>query len=758
MSDSMNMLSMALAYTHQNGERHQLKVFPLVAGTKFPLYGSNGYKDASDNEEQLRKWWNNENQNANIGIPTGRINGIFVIDVDKGEGKDGAESLRLLEADYGTLPETWEVITGGGGSHLYFRYPEGHELGIGASSIPLLDGTKAKDIDFRGNGGYVVAPPSTHTSGNRYEWQLEHYPNEFPLADLPEAWITAIEKGIVAGNDSKFLLPDTIPEGGRNETLFKYGCSLRASRIRATDILKRLNEVNTTKCKPPLANKDIETIYNSILKYPEGIDGYRYERKPIPIPTGANGAENKMVLQPEDYSDSGNAERFAEYAKDRLLWCDSLDWLVWDGRRWEQNKTGAITVATAFAKDMLQDAYQTMVNSFDDKGQPSITAKEYHKHALKTRNKKNIQNFLELSKPALTIHANQLDADPFDLNCQAGIIDLKTGNIRKHDPKALCTKISPYTPNAGGTGEDMWYDFLGLITQGDESLQDYLQSIIGMSAIGKVFEQGLTIALGEGRNGKSTFFNAVSYVLGDYATGFNADCFIANRFNMGDSGVDAVTLRGARLAVCGELDQGQLLSTKTLKRLTSTEKYRIKEMYKSPCYIEPSHTLVMHTNFLPNVKNTDQGTWRRLHIIPFNAVMPTGNEVITNYSAHLADKAGGAILQWIVNGAVFFYNSGARLTHPPIVEALVSQFRGEQDMITAFLEECVSVTQSNRNRVLFSDMYNAYKAYLEPKEIEPEGLKTFNQALRGKGYRYSESGHKSQYWTFVKLNSITPEE
>ena len=119
-----------------------------------------GFKIATRDKDQIRWWWTDW-PNANIGVATGPASGCFVLDIDAKNG--GIESLAQIEAVHGQLPRTLEVLTGSGGGsrHLYFRYPIGLQIGNSAGRI-------APGIDVRGDGGYVVAPPSRHISGNRY--------------------------------------------------------------------------------------------------------------------------------------------------------------------------------------------------------------------------------------------------------------------------------------------------------------------------------------------------------------------------------------------------------------------------------------------------------------------------------------------------------------------------------------------------------------------------------------------------------------
>lgn len=178
----------AIKYLTKEGQRGSLAIFPLKG--KIPLT-AHGCKDATRDRAQVESWWA-QYPSANIGIATGEINGLLVIDVDvkHDQGKYGDESLKALESELGELPETWVAITGSGGLHYYFRYPEGHDIRNSASQL-------AQDIDIRAQGGYVVAPPSVHPdTGRLYEWECGSDPEETPLAELPEKWLQRLEKKV----------------------------------------------------------------------------------------------------------------------------------------------------------------------------------------------------------------------------------------------------------------------------------------------------------------------------------------------------------------------------------------------------------------------------------------------------------------------------------------------------------------------------------------------------------------------------------
>ena len=224
-------------------------------------------------------------------------------------------------------------------------------------------------------------------------------------------------------------------------------------------------------------------------------------------------------IRPGDFSDAGNAETFRAVNEGRLLFTDTLGWLVWNGQRWERNNHQALTLATELSSEMLVDAqkeYRAALvglaeGKADEAGPKELeqatsratSAKAYLTHAKQTRSAGRLKNMLELAKPAFVVKADTMDANPVDLNTPAGIVDLTTGELRPHDREARCSQITAVSP--GEQGAQMWGTFLDTITQGDGNLRGFLQLVAGIALHGKAYHEGLILAYGAGRNGKSTF-------------------------------------------------------------------------------------------------------------------------------------------------------------------------------------------------------------------------------------------------------------
>lgn len=309
-------------------------------------------------------------------------------------------------------------------------------------------------------------------------------------------------------------------------------------------------------------------------------------------------------VKPEDFSDAGNAEIFTRDYSSHLAYVDSMGWLYWNGKKWERNEHKALLMAIEFSSRMRAEAMEeyksalhseavAKVNNHEDgeevKKAVAATkqAKLFLAHANTTRRLARIKAILELSKPNLHVQGNSIDANPVELNTTEGIIDLRTGEMKCHRQSNYCTMITAETADSNNAAE-AWQAFLDVITCDNKEMKDFLQMVVGMSLFGKVYHEGIVFAVGDGRNGKSTFFNAVGAVLGDYTGYINIDVITTR--GSGDKAAFA-TLRGKRMVIAGELEEGRRLSAATVKKLASTDPFQVEEKYKQPETVYPSHTL-----------------------------------------------------------------------------------------------------------------------------------------------------------------------
>jgi len=211
-----------------------------------------GFKDASSDAGVIRDWWRRW-PNANIGLPTGQPSGVWVLDVDPRHG--GGDSLDELEATYGLLPESVEVLTGGRGRHIYFRWTPG---GPGNSEGKLGSG-----LDVRGEGGYVILPPSNHASGGIYEWEASSHPDDLDVADAPD-WVIARLSASPEHTNHSRSTDSVIPWGYRRSVLLSLGGLMRSKGMTAEAIEAAFLAENSQRCEPPLERDEVVKLANDI--------------------------------------------------------------------------------------------------------------------------------------------------------------------------------------------------------------------------------------------------------------------------------------------------------------------------------------------------------------------------------------------------------------------------------------------------------------------------------------------------------------
>jgi Bifunctional DNA primase/polymerase, N-terminal/Domain of unknown function (DUF4386)/Primase C terminal 1 (PriCT-1) len=236
------MLAAALSYVETG-----LRVFPLKPCSKVPAT-LDGLKSATTDVEQVRAWWQRW-PNANVAIRTGADSGVVVLDIDVQHG--GAGSLGELERCHGELPKTARVLTGGGGQHVYFRHP-GREIRNSAGKL-------GAGLDVRGDGGYVVAPPSVHENGRAYKWMRTL---DRGIADVP-AWLLEDAEKRRNGGPAE-PVDEMIPEGRRREALLSLAGTLRRRGLGASEILAALEAVNAARCRPMLRPLELQALAHDV--------------------------------------------------------------------------------------------------------------------------------------------------------------------------------------------------------------------------------------------------------------------------------------------------------------------------------------------------------------------------------------------------------------------------------------------------------------------------------------------------------------
>ncbi|MEA3275953.1 MAG: bifunctional DNA primase/polymerase, partial [Pseudomonadota bacterium] len=460
---------------------HGKPVFPCGQDKK-PLT-EHGFKDASTDESIVTAWWSHW-PDALVAMPTGAASDTVVLDVDVKNGHDGEESLFRLQRQHEQLPDTVEVLTPSGGRHLYFEHP--------GRRIPCSAGKLGDGLDIRGDGGYIILPPS-RIGEHQYVYEGSN-PNS--PAPLPGWLLELTAAKATTTNHSHSPTADAwngVAEGGRNSELFRYACRLRARGLVAGEA-ETLLQTAATRCSPPALDAEVSKILRSAWRY----------------------------CPDHPLNDLGNARRLLDLAGEDLRYSPETGrWLIWDGNHWGEDVDGE---AARQAKTVCELVRAEAQNASDPDARRAL-----EKHAKASGQVGRVLAMLSLaqSEKNVPVLVDQLDPDPFLLGVPGGVVDLRTGEMRGGRHQDLITKRVAAAPSEDEIDAERWHRFLGEATQEDDQLIRFLRQLAGYCLTGDTREHVLAFVYGPGGNGKSVFLNTIVGLMDEYAVTAAMDTFTA---------------------------------------------------------------------------------------------------------------------------------------------------------------------------------------------------------------------------------------
>ncbi|MDD5679932.1 MAG: phage/plasmid primase, P4 family [Candidatus Omnitrophica bacterium] len=435
-----------------------LRVFPCA--DKKPLT-QHGFKDATCDSNKIKEWWQ-AHPDANIGISTGEVSGITVVDVDPRNG--GMKSLEDLKTEHGLLPETVMSETGGGGLHLYYKY----DVAIKSTS------SFRSGIDIKSDGGYVIAPASTHESGKKYKWVEDRSPMEICFMPPPE-WLRKKEEI----NETIKHESDTIGLGNRNSTLLSFAGTMQKRNMSHEAIKAALLEENQNRCKPPLCEDEIIKIAESIERYRDISEIDIEEGQPTSIEIA------KVIIK-----------------QNNIIHC----------------AYGYYTYAHGVYNLVEEEIIKKWIIDFCG---PKVS-------------KGKVEAVLYFIESAAHVRMEDVNNSEY-INLKNGLFALDTQTLYEHSPSVYSTiqlKVS-YNPSAKC---DKWLKTLAEIFEGNDDKIETLQEFLGLCFTKETKYEKALLAIGEGANGKSVIFNTAEKVIGRDNTSaiplekFNNTHYTANLF------------------------------------------------------------------------------------------------------------------------------------------------------------------------------------------------------------------------------------
>ncbi|HEM6122004.1 TPA: DNA primase, partial [Streptococcus suis] len=374
--------------------------------------------------------------------------------------------------------------------------------------------------------------------------------------------------------DADFHTPSSGPiqQGSRNSTMSVFAARI-LKRLGVTQEARDGFDGQAQKCVPPLDKTELDTIWGSAV---------RFYNRTIKTSKGyvAPDAFNRETLKPDDYSDIGEAGVLAREFGDKLAYTNATDYLTFNGQYWKEDKQLAIGTVLEFMDLQLEEAseqYESAIKQLVQTGIPEsivreggkglvklidspnqqillakyLSAKAYYQFVMKRRDYRYIIATHNTAKPMLAIDISELDKNDMLLNTPDATYDLKCGlsGSQAHSATDYLTKITTASP--GNQGMGLWQETLATFFCGDQELIDYVQMVVGMAAIGKVYQEHMIIAYGGGANGKSTFWNTIARVLGSYSGKLSADALtMSNKRNVKP---EMAELKGKRLIIASEM-------------------------------------------------------------------------------------------------------------------------------------------------------------------------------------------------------------
>jgi putative DNA primase/helicase len=666
----------------------------------------------------------------NIGIITGKASGWLVtVDLDCPEAV--ALAGRFLEP---TLTGGRESVPDG---HWWYIAPGLEHREFEGISKTASEGTI---LELRSTDHQTVVEPSIHPSGERYRWSRSGLePLEIDAEDLSRTARRLAASALIACH-----LPESRERGGRGGR-YHYALALAGYLLRhqedPEDVEKLLKAAWDAKGWYGI-ERHRKRSYAGIERAVR--DTAQKLRRGDPV-TGGRALEGMVQGLPRKIADflgwerftlregrgvylctdTGNAERLADRHGANLRYCHPWGkWLVYDGTRWRVDDRGAVV---RLAKDTARSIFGEAREATSD-----VAAKQLGKWASSSLSESKLRAMISLSQsePGIPVLPDELDASPDLLNVLNGTIDLRSGKLREHRREDLITRIVPveYDPDANAPA---WESFLQRVLPGEE-LRAFVQRAVGYSATGDTSEQCMFINHGGGANGKSTFQEALSAALGDYAMRTPTEMLLARRAD----GVpnDVARLKGARFVSASETEEGHRLAESRIKDLTGQDTITARFMKAEWFDFAPTHKLWLSTNHKPEIRGTDAAIWRRIRLVPWTVSIPPA-EQDKKLPEKLRSELPG-ILAWVVRGCLQWRRKG--LQAPEEVRQATGDYRSEMDVLAAFLEECCILRSDAM--AFAKNLYTAYKEWCEANGEPVEKQRRFGMRLTERGLRRQKVG------------------
>jgi len=659
---------------------YDFSIIPINPETKRPLVDTWGpYQINKPSTKQVKSWWNKWST-AGIGIITGSISNLLVLDIDKEKGwKYVTETKRL-----GSEPPPI-VRTGGGGRHIYYKYPENHKITIGARI-----GKGKYGLDFRGKGGYVIAPPSKHPSGNRYCWDnsIEGYK---PIK--PPNWLL---KELKAGNNSEESVDDIldgVEEGRRNTSATKAAGRFLAKFDAenwdlAWESLRSWNQRN----EPPLPKDELKRTFKSIAKREKSKNS-----EGIRQPRGENKSDNWSRIN-NLYRENKKKARFR--ASELLL----------DEREF---------VALPEGDQLL--VYNDEDGTFSNYGREYIESRTQEKLKADLSSHDVSEIIGHVKRSSLVKEENFGPENPNLICIENGVFDIESEKLLDHDPKYQFRQSIPVTYDPQAESEALT-EFLNTTLRDDDI--PLIEEIAGYCLYRDYFIQKAFMFVGSGSNGKGLTLDLITNMLG--------------KDNISGKSLQQLTESGNRFAanslykkyanIAGDLPGGRLGDTGMFKQLTGQDLIEADVKYsKRPVKFQNYATMLFSANKVPQSPDDTDAFHRRWILInfPYKFVSdpqePNEKQKDPKLRQKLdSEKVKSALFNRAIKGLQRLLNKG-KFSYDPSASEARRNWERQARPIKAFAQDKIETSEDKTE--FKSKVYQAYKEYCKKNDVAENEIK-----------------------------------
>lgn len=669
----------------------------------------NWVDDASSDTQRITDWWT-QWPYANIGLLCGARSGVFAIDIDPRNG--GFEAMDAYETRRpdGPLPTTLIASTGGGGRHLFYRYPPDRRV---AKKTNWLTG-----VDIQAEGSYVILPESTHSSGGQYRWI--NWENNGPLSlalapsDLLLSILTTSADNSTRSDNATSLEADLIlqgiTEGARNDTLFKFACSFRRKNGDGSkESLRVILYTAADNCTPAFPHNEVNTIIDSAWKMDHSDTSM----------TWVMGTGESRQL-----TDHGNALRFVDLNSEDVKYVPAWGWLVWGDTGWRRDDEMEVQRRAR----ALHEAIVREGMTLEDQREQT----RYARWAVTSQSAGKLEaiHLVARSDSRIIESPQSFDTDPMVIACRNGTVNLATGKLISLGRGDLVTRNTNviYDPTAD---TDRWLTFLKQSLGNDPDVLDYIQKCAGYTLTGSTRDEKFFIISGPQASGKSTFLDGMAAAMGMYGVSTPSETIMYHHNKVNASQNELAGFVGIRLLLVSEVREGAAFHESLLKSLTGGDQMTGKFLYKEPFTFVPQLKLWIATNHDPQVR--DDAVFRRLRKVPFPNTVPMDKRD-RDLKHYLRDpEAGGReVLKWMIDGARKWMAEGIS-RDPLAIQMATDDYYTNQDQDGRFISDVLAPEIGCRSS--FKHLYEEYKRWCAENEERPKRPPLFRSMLQNRGVK-----------------------